>query len=169
MMEAGPDNAFEHVISVSWGDCDPAKIAYTGRLPWFALDAINAWWEAHLGGDGWFQMELDRNVGTPFVRLEMDFVRPVTPRYRLLCKVWPTRLGNSSITFRVDGLQNDILCFSTRTVSVFTIADQFRKQSVPADFRRIIEPHLHPQPVRDDQKPAASSVAGNDEPPSTTR
>jgi len=104
-MEARPAGAHVHDIRVTWGDCDPAKIAYTGRLPWFALDAINGWWETHLGGDGWFQMELDRNVGTPFVRLEMDFKSPVTPRHRLNCHVWPVRLGETSITFRVDGVQ----------------------------------------------------------------
>jgi len=51
---------YSHEIRVSWGDCDPARIAYTGNIPAWALEAINGWWEAHLDGDGWFQMELDR-------------------------------------------------------------------------------------------------------------
>ena len=71
---------FVHEINVTWGDCDPAQIAYTARLPYFALDAINAWWEAHFDGDGWFQLQIDRNIGTPFVNLSMDFRSPVTPR-----------------------------------------------------------------------------------------
>lgn len=137
-MSARPADAYVHEIRVGWGDCDPAKIAYTARLPWFALEAINGWWEAHLDGDGWFQMELDRNVGTPFVRLEMDFVRPVTPRHRLMCHVWPTRLGTSSIAFQVDGLQGGKRCFTTRTVSVFTVADTFTKQPAPDELRRIV-------------------------------
>ena len=124
-MEPRPTETFEHMVRIGWGDCDPAKIAYTGRLPWFALEAINAWWEDKLGGDGWFQMELDRNVGTPFVRLEMDFAFPVTPRHRLICHVWPGKL-----------------CFSTRTVSVFIVADQFKKQSPPEDIRRAVEAHI---------------------------
>lgn len=138
-MSTAPPDAYVHEIRVGWGDCDPAKIAYTARLPWFALEAINGWWEAHLGGDGWFQMELDRNVGTPFVRLEMDFARPVTPRHRLMCHVWPTRLGTSSVAFQVDGMQDGQLCFTTRTVSVFTVADAFAKQPAPADLRQIVE------------------------------
>lgn len=144
-MERPPKNVFAHSIRVTWGDCDPARIAYTGRLPWFALDAINAWWEDKLGGDGWFQMELDRNVGTPFVRLEMDFSHPVTPRHPLICHVWPVYLGDTSIAFRVDAYQDDKLCFATRTVSVFIIADQFRKQAPPDDIRQIIEEHLPPK------------------------
>lgn len=138
-MELRPPSAHRHEINVTWGDCDPAKIVYTARLPWFALDAINSWWEAHLDGDGWFQMELDRNVGTPFVKLEMDFRHPVTPRYPLVCHVWPERLGETSIAFRVDGEQDGKLCFSTRTVSVFTVADAFQKQRPPKDIRSIVE------------------------------
>ncbi len=140
-MSTRPASAYAHEIRVTWGDCDPAKIAYTGRLPWFALDAINAWWEEHLGS-GWFQLELDRNVGTPFVRLEMDFFAPVTPRHRLICHVWPSKLGSSSIEFRVDGVQDGQLCFSTRTVSVFIVADEFKKRQPPEDIKTLLDPFL---------------------------
>ncbi len=140
-MSARPTSALQHDIVVTWGDCDPARIVYTGRLPWFALDAINAWWMNHLG-QGWYEMELDRNVGTPFVRLEMDFRSPVTPRHPLRCYVWPTRLGKSSITFRVDGEQDGKICFSTKTVSVFIVADAFQKTAPPSDIATILAPFL---------------------------
>ncbi|WP_299750241.1 thioesterase family protein [uncultured Tateyamaria sp.] len=133
---------FEHAIRVTWGDCDPAKIAYTGRMPWFALDAINAWWEAHLGGDGWYQLELDRNIGTPFVHMSMDFRSPVTPRHRLICSVRPSRLGEKSVTFRVDGHQNGVLCFEGTFTCVFVIADQFKSCSAPPELRAVIAPHI---------------------------
>jgi acyl-CoA thioesterase FadM len=135
-------SGFEHEIRVAWGDCDPARIAYTARIPWWALDAINAWWEHHLGGDGWFQMELDRDVGTPFVHMSLDFRAPITPRHRLMCKVAPTKLGRSSIAFRVEGFQNDRLCFEGSFVSVFTVASAFRPQPAPPDIRAIVEPLL---------------------------
>lgn len=131
---------FVHDIRVTWGDCDPARIAYTARLPWFALDAINAWWEAHLGGDGWYQLELDRNIGTPFVHLSMDFRAPVTPRHRLMCEVWPSRLGNTSVTFSMRARQDDVLCFEGTFTCVFVIADQFKSQSAPPELRAIIAP-----------------------------
>ena len=51
-MEHRPADTFAHSVRIGWGDCDPAKIAYTGRLPWFALEAINAWWEDKFDGDG---------------------------------------------------------------------------------------------------------------------
>ncbi len=131
---------FEHVIGIGWGDCDPAKIVYTARIPGFALEAINAWWEHHLDGDGWFQMELDRNVGTPFVHMSLDFKSPITPRHRLICKVWPSRLGDTSITFRVNGFQGGTLCFEGKFVCVFTVADEFKKQPPPKEIREIIAP-----------------------------
>jgi len=140
-MTQRPDKAYEHEIRVSWGDCDPAKIVYTGKLPAMALEAINGWWEQHLG-DGWFQMEIDRNVGTPFVRLEMNFSSPVTPRHRLKCYVWPVRLGDTSIAFRVDGEQDGKLCFSFRSVSVFIVADAFKKRQPPREIVDIVTPLL---------------------------
>lgn len=133
---------YVHEIRVTWGDCDPARIAYTARLPWFALDAINGWWEAHLGGDGWYQLELDRNIGTPFVHMDMDFCAPVTPRHRLMCEVWPSRLGQKSITFSVLGRQDGHVCFTGTFTSVFVVADQFKSQPAPPELRAIIEPLL---------------------------
>lgn len=141
-METRPGTTHQHILGITWGDCDSAKIVYTARLPWFALDAINSWWEKQLGGDGWFQMEIDRNVGTPFVRLEMDFCSPVTPRHDLVCHVWPVHPGNTSVAFRVDGEQDGNICFSSRSVNVFTTASTFTRQPPPDEIRRIIQREL---------------------------
>ncbi|MGI9509737.1 MAG: acyl-CoA thioesterase [Geminicoccaceae bacterium] len=130
-----------HEIRVSWGDCDPAKIVYTGKLPAFALEAINGWWEHHAGA-GWYQMELDQNVGTPFVNMSMSFRAPVTPRHRLLCSVWPNRLGETSVGFHVEGRQDGVLCFEGDFVCVFVTADQFKKSPPPQKMRDVVEAHL---------------------------
>ena len=135
---------FTHEIRVTWGDCDPARIAYTARIPWFALDAINAWWEHHLDGAGWYQMELDQNIGTPFVHMSLDFSAPITPRHRLMCEVYPMQLGTSSIRFAVNGRQGGTLCFEGQFVCVFTIADKFKSQPAPDKIRRVVEPLLPP-------------------------
>lgn len=140
--------SYEHEIRVTWADCDPARIAYTGRIPNWALDAINGFWEDLLDGDGWYQMELDRNFGTPFVHMSIDFRSPVTPRHRLICEVVPVRLGTTSITFRVVGRQDGTLCFEGEFVNVFTQADVFRKAPPPADVREKVEAVLQPQPAQ---------------------
>lgn len=135
---------FEHVIRVGWGDCDPARIAYTARLPAFALEAIDAWWEHVLDGDGWYQMELDRGVGTPFVSMQLDFRAPVTPRHRLVCRVWPVRLGNTSVTFAVEGHQGGALCFEGRFTCVFMAPPVFAKAPPPETIRALVERRLIP-------------------------
>jgi len=135
---------FEHEIRVGWGDCDPARIVYTARLPWFALDAINAFWEHVSGGQGWFQMEMDQNIGTPFVHMSMDFRHPVTPRHLLMCKVWPTGLGNTSVRFSVQGWQDGTLCFAGAFVSVFVTASTFQKSQPPKSLVELLTPYIIP-------------------------
>ena len=135
---------FVHEIRVGWGDCDPARIAYTGHLPGFALQAIDAWWEHQLDGDGWYQMELDRGTGTPFVHMSIDFRSPVTPRHRLACSVWPVALGQKSVTFRVEARQDGTLGFEGKFVCVFIEPSDFSAKPAPADYRAVIEPLLRP-------------------------
>lgn len=130
---------FTHVIRPTWGDCDPAKIVYTGRIPSFCLDAINAFLDHHLGG-GWFIQELDNDMGMPFVSMTIDFRAPVTPRHDLDLSVWPGRLGTTSVTFHVEGRQDGTLCFEGRFTEVFTQASTFEKQPIPAHIREILAP-----------------------------
>ncbi len=137
---------FTHEIRIGWGDCDPARIAYTGHIPGWALRAIDAWWEAHLDGDGWYQMELDRGFGTPFVHLSMDFTHPITPRHRLICKAFPVAMGNTSVTFRVIGMQDGKQCFSGRFVSVFVRAEAFKPAPAPDEVRALVAAHIQPDP-----------------------
>ena len=125
---------FRHDIRVSWADCDPAQIAYTGRIPYFALDAIDNWWEAHFDHD-WFRMNVDRNTGTPFVHLSLDFRHPVTPRHLLQCTVRLIRVGNSSVRFSVSGWQGGKLCFEGQFVEVFVDHSTNTKIEIPGDMR----------------------------------
>lgn len=126
--------AFIHQIRVGWADCDPARIAYTGRIPYFALEVIDAWW-AHNVGDDWFRMNMDENIGTPFVHLSMDFRSPITPRHMLECKVELIKLGTSSIRFSVKGFQAGVLCFEGEFVEVFVDAASMTKVGVPSKYR----------------------------------
>ncbi len=129
---------FVHQIRVGWGDCDPAKIVYTGRIPNFALEAIDAWWGAQTGLD-WFAMNVDRDVGTPFVHMSIDFRSPITPRDKLDCAVRLIRLGESSVRFKVVGTQAGRVCFEGEFVEVFVAAAAHRKITVPDDFRQALE------------------------------
>lgn len=130
-----------HEIRVGWADCDPADIAYTGRIPCFALEAIDVWWEAHIDAD-WYRINKDLGFGTPFVHLSMDLRSPVTPRHRLICAVRPLGLGTSSITFEVMGYQDDVLCFEGRFVCVFVKAPHGEKIPAPEPVEKIVRTML---------------------------
>ncbi len=131
--------AFEHEITVGWADCDPAAIAFTGRIPYFALEAIDAFWRQVVGAD-WYALNLDRNIGTPFVHLSLDFSAPVTPRHRLICAVEVLGLGNTSITFRVTGRQAGTTCWIGRFTSVFVVSDAMKPRQPPAEIRARLAP-----------------------------
>ena len=135
-----PIEVFTHTIRVAWSDCDPALIAYTGRIPYFALESIDAWWEKHTGYD-WFRINLDRNIGTPFVHMSLDFTSPITPRNKLICEVSLLKIGTSSIRFRVCGSQNDVQCFKGQFVSVIVVSKTMKPQPTPEDILTKIQ-HL---------------------------
>ncbi len=124
---------FIYKIRVGWADCDPAFIAYTAKIPGFALEAIDAWWERKIGY-GWFQLNIDKNVGTPFVHMSLDFRSPITPRHELVCEVSLLKLGNSSLHFSVKGRQDGVLCFEGEFVSVLVIAKTMKAQRPPAEI-----------------------------------
>jgi len=130
---------FVHEIWVRWSDCDPARIAYTGRLPAMALEAIEAWWKSRFGLD-WYEMVVDRDLGLPLIHMSTDFRAPVTPRHKLLCEVRLLAIGRSSARFGVRGLQNGVVCFEGEFVESAVAAAAHRKIDLPADMRARLEP-----------------------------
>lgn len=135
---SGRPDLFSHIVRVRWADCDPARIAYSGRIPYFALEAIEAWWDSHVGYD-WFRFNVDRAIGTPFVHMSLDFRSPVTPRHPLVCEVRLISVGESSVRFAVRGSQDGVLCFEGQFVEVFVEAEGNSKITVPADIRPKLE------------------------------
>lgn len=132
---------FVHVIRVGWGDCDPARIAYTGRLPAFAVEAIDAWWLYHCDHD-WYRFQIARDFGTPFVHVSLDMRSPVTPLHPLRCEVRLIALGTTSVRFAVFARQDGKLCFEGRFVTVGMKISTLEKMAIPDDIRARITPLL---------------------------
>lgn len=128
-------------ITVGWGDCDPAQIAYTANIPAWGLLAVEAWYKACLGVN-WYEINLDHGVGTPFVSLGFDFVSPVTPRAPLLVSVYVERLGRSSLGHVVEARQEDAVCFYGRTTAAFVGANEMKAVAIPDNMRASIEDYL---------------------------
>jgi acyl-CoA thioesterase FadM len=136
-----PDHAsklFVHHRIITWADTDVAGIAYTGRFPNFALEAIEAWCFDRLGAD-WYQMHQRHGGGTPFVHLSMDFRTPLRPRDELLTTVALRRAGRTSLEFSVTGRKaGGELSFEGRFVCVFVDDATARPRPAPEVFAEAI-------------------------------
>ncbi|MFU8862488.1 MAG: acyl-CoA thioesterase [Rhodobacterales bacterium] len=117
--------------TVRFGDCDPALIAYTGTIVDYALIAIEEFWKVALDGIGWFELNLDHNIGTAFVNLSYDFTSPITPRAPLEIMVRVHKKGKTSITFQVCAAQSGQAAFTAQLTCVFIERSTLRKITPP--------------------------------------
>ncbi len=134
---------FDHTRTITWGDADPAGIAYTGRFPNFALDAIEAWFAARLGID-WYRMHRELGGGTPFVHMDMDFRMSLRPGDVLRTEVRLRRAGRSSLEFFVRGLVSDQVSFEGRFVCAFVDDATQKSRPAPESLREGIARELDP-------------------------
>ncbi len=129
---------FVHHRIITWADTDPAGIAYTGRFPGFALEAIDAWFYARIGAD-WYTLHNQMGGGTPFVHIEMDFRASLRPRDALFTTVTLTKPGRTSLAFAVTGrLDSGQISFTGRFVCVFVESATGRPRPAPAAFAAAI-------------------------------
>lgn len=131
---------FIHTRRIRWGEADPARIAYTARFLDFAMDAIEAFLIDRLGA-GFYELNVDHGQGTPFVRVELDFRSPLTPRDTLATEVRLARLGGSSLTFAVRGRVGERLAFEGRLVAAYVEGEGpgIRAIRVPERFRALLQ------------------------------
>jgi acyl-CoA thioesterase FadM len=133
-----PPGPFVHPVTVGWGDCDPAQIAYTASVLSWGLKALEAWCDICLGVN-WFELNLNHGIGTPFVHMSYDFTAPITPRAVLECTVYVRKIGRSSLHQIVEGRQSGQLCFTGTMTSVFVAASQLKPIPIPPNMRQSIE------------------------------
>lgn len=136
-----PRFPFVHRRQVRWGESDPARIVYTARFLDFCMDAIEAFYQDRLGA-GFYELNVDHGIGTPFVHVELDFRSPLTPRDELAVEVRLARLGGSSLNFAVAGRVGERLAFEAKLVSAWVDGQgaQIRPIRIPDSFRAKLEP-----------------------------
>jgi acyl-CoA thioesterase FadM len=125
---------YVHTAQIRFSDTDAAQIAYTGRFPDFAMDAIDGWFRDRLNTD-WFRLNVDERIGTPFVHLSMDMTSPLSPRDVLNTTVLVAKAGNASLEFKVIGRAGDRVSFEGRFVCVFIDATTGRPIPIPDRYR----------------------------------
>lgn len=131
-------NPFIHARQIMWGDTDSAQIAYTGRFLDFAVEAIDAWF-TQIIECSWFDLNIERNMGTPFRSASLDFKAPLTPRDRLETEVHLSKIGSRSLGFHIKGFgvskeRGRCLCFTGDLSIVFVKQDPMRSTDIPTDF-----------------------------------
>lgn len=125
-----------------WSETDSAQIVYTARFVDYAMDAIEGWFRDVLGVD-WFLMNTELDMGTPFVKIEMEFKSPLTPHDELEVRVLIDRLGSSSFTFDVVGTRNgNQTSFESTFVCSLVKKSTMTSINIPGDLRQRAEDYV---------------------------
>lgn len=121
--------------TVTWGECDPARIIYMPCVFDHAVEAVEAFYRDVLGAS-WIDLNTRREMGAPFVRAECDFVRAPACDDAVRLEVRVERVGRRSVTYRVTALGADGEHFFRATlVACFIARPAFRSAEIPADVR----------------------------------
>jgi acyl-CoA thioesterase FadM len=121
---------------VPFGDTDAAGSLFFSHAVRYCLEALEEWFIDRLGTD-WFHLHADRQIGSPFVHAEFDFLGPATPRESLKLTVAITAVGRSSAEFMVSAaaVPSGQKCWVGRFKCVFISAATKRSIPIPDEFR----------------------------------
>lgn len=134
--------------TVRWSDCDPAGVAFTGRLADYLLSAASLYSE-HLAG-GAPSLGEAHGVDTPCRGLEMAFSGTLWPRDELdiLCEVGAVRRRSYDLHFtatRPDGSP----VFEGRFSPICVRRDARVGTDIPDSLRAVLLAHANPRHTQD--------------------
>jgi 4-hydroxybenzoyl-CoA thioesterase len=134
---------FAHTFSITFGDADPAGIAYYPRILNFCHEAFERLFESELGRH-YAQVFLGDNVGYPTVRLEVDFRAPMRFGDAMRVEVDVAEVTRRTVTFlyRFVRVSDGTLCAEAKNVTVATDRLRFRAVDVPSDHAAMFRKHL---------------------------
>ncbi len=125
-----------------WADTDAAKIVYTGKIADYVLEAIDHFMREVMQMP-WFELNMDEQIGTPFVSVKYDIFAPLTPRGELECKVLVNKVGQSSVGFHVVIRNHEgKRCVEAETVNVFVNNKTMTKIDIPPKYRERLEAYV---------------------------
>lgn len=136
--------AHTHSLTVRFGDCDPAGIAYFPRIyDWFH-QAMETWFAAHLG-ERYSVVIREWKLGFPALKSEARFHAPCALGDELDVVLSLPRLGNRSmdLAYRVVGRDGVLRATGQTTVVIVRIdpgdAEHMRPTDPPAALRAALE------------------------------
>lgn len=130
----------DHPLTVRFGDCDPAGIAYFPNIyDWFH-QAMETWFAAHLGTPYDIVIK-DWKIGFPAVKSEAEFVSPCALGDALVVQLTIARLGTRSLdlAYRVVGIDGVLRATGKTTVVVVDLdpgsPTHLQSQDPPEELR----------------------------------
>jgi 4-hydroxybenzoyl-CoA thioesterase len=125
-----------------WGETDPAAIIYGPRAFAIAIECIE---ELLIASTGlcFRDLNLKRDVGTPWVHMSCDFEKPLYAGEAYVAEVTLEKLGGSSFTYRVTAFNDSgTRLFSVKLVGVAVDLKTMKTKPIPDDIRRGLAPYV---------------------------
>ncbi len=140
-MAAGMNQVFVHDQLIRFSHCDPAAIVYFPRFFDLAHSTMEDWFT---DGVGIALPELirERRIGTPTVKINCDFVKPLRMGDTLRFELRVSKLGNASVNLNYRGTKDGIEHLQITQTLVFMNLDSAKATSIPNDVRESIEKFL---------------------------
>ncbi|MCP4683016.1 MAG: acyl-CoA thioesterase [Desulfobacterales bacterium] len=132
-MEAKP---FSRERFVRWGDCDPAGIIYAPRVYEYAIDTLEEFYKEVLG-HSWMDLKDKSVVGTPILRSEIEYMRPLVPDQKIVVEINIKKVGTKTVTYEMNGLgHSGDQFFRVQVTMCFISQPDFKSSDIPDDIRK---------------------------------
>jgi 4-hydroxybenzoyl-CoA thioesterase len=132
---------FIHDQLIRFAHCDPAAIVYFPRFFDLAHSTMEDWLSE---GVGIALQELiqKRRIGTPTVKINCDFVKPLRMGDKLRFELRVSRIGNASVDVEYVGSKDGIKHLQIKQTLVFMNLDSVQATAIPDDVRKRLEEFL---------------------------
>jgi 4-hydroxybenzoyl-CoA thioesterase len=129
---------FQRERVIRFSECDPAGIVFYPQYFVMFNDVLEDWFSDELGV-GFDTLVVERRIGVPTVRLEVDFSAVSRMGDEVVLSLAIERLGRRSLTLalRCESREGE-LRMAARQVLVTTSLDTHRAIDIPADVRAAI-------------------------------
>jgi 4-hydroxybenzoyl-CoA thioesterase len=128
---------FETTILVRFGDLDAAGIAYYPNLVNFLHEAFEDFFVGHVGRS--YPETFGGGLGSPTVKVEMEFLSPVRYGDKVLIGVVVEHVGRTSLRMRYEGSVAGRPVFRARNTMVIVDMKTFRPTRIPDWLRERFE------------------------------
>lgn len=135
------NRVFVHDQLIRFSHCDPAAIVYFPRFFDLAHSTMEDWFS---DGVGIPLPELirERRIGTPTVKIDCTFLKPLRIGDTLRFELRVSRLGNASANIDYRGTKDGIEHLQIMQTVVFMNLDSAQAVPIPDDVRKRIEDFL---------------------------